>query len=64
MMTKTEVIDALKTELSKTYVIRTTHYEKGNIVETSDTEYPNVYLSFNRPVIEAALALLEGQNEI
>jgi hypothetical protein len=64
MMTKTEVIDALKTELSKTYVIRTTQYESGKIVKTSDREYPNEYLSFDRPVIEAALALLEGQNEI
>lgn len=64
MMTKTEVIDALKTELSKTYAIRTTRYKGGKVTETFDTKFPNEYLSFNRPVIEAALALLEGQNEI
>ena len=58
-MTKQEVIDALKTELSKSYVIRTTYYRGGEKTMTEDTEYPNVLLSFDRHVIEAALKLLE-----
>lgn len=63
-MTRFEVIDALKTELSKTYVIRTTHYEDGAKIKTEDKEYPNTLLSFDRPVIEAALELLEEQYDI
>lgn len=63
-MTRIEVIDALKTELSKTYVIQTTYYENGARIKTEDTEYPNVILTFDRPVIEAALELLEGQYDI
>lgn len=63
-MTRIEVIDALKAELSKTYVIRTTHYKDGAKIKTEDTEYPNVILTFDRPVIEAALELLEGQYDI
>lgn len=63
-MTRIEVIDALKTELSKTYVIRTTHYEDGAKIKTEVKEYPNTLLTFDRPVIEAALELLEGQYDI
>lgn len=63
-MTRQEVIDALKTELSKTYAIRTTHYENGEIVNTEKVEFPNNYLNFQRPVIEAALALLEEQYDL
>lgn len=63
-MTRIEVIDALKAELSKTYVIRTTHYKDGAKIKTEDTEYPNLVLTFDRSIIEAALALLEEQYEI
>ncbi len=63
-MTKIEVINALKTELNKTYTVRVTHYKDGKIVKVSNTEHPNMYLGFNRPVIEAALKLLEEQYDI
>ena len=63
-MTRIEVIDALKTELSKTYVIQTTYYKDGAKIKTEDTEYPNTLLTFDRPVIETALELLEGQYDI
>lgn len=63
-MTRQEIIDAFKTELSKTYVIRTTRYENGEIVNTEKAEFPNNYLNFQRPVIEATLALLEEQYDL
>ena len=58
-MEKQQVIDAFKTELSKTYTIRTTKYENGKVIDTNDTNYTNSYLNFNRSIIEAALAYLE-----
>lgn len=58
-MEKQQVIDAFKTELSKTYTIRTIKYENGKVIDTNDTHYPNSYLNFNRSIIEAALAYLE-----
>lgn len=63
-MTRIEVIDALKAELNKSYVVHITHYKDGKIVKTSDKKHPNKYLSFDRPVIEAALELLEKQYDI
>lgn len=63
-MTRQEVIDAFKTELSKTYTIRVTDYKNGEVVSTNDTEYPNRFLSFDREIIDAALALLEEQYDI
>lgn len=63
-MTRQEVIDSFKKELSKSYIIRVTDYKDGQIVNTTDTEYPNSILSFERQVIEAALALLEEQYDI
>ncbi len=58
-MEKQQVIDVFKTELSKTYTIRTTTYENGKVIDTTDTHYPNSYLNFDRSIIEAALAYLE-----
>lgn len=63
-MTRQEVIDALKKELRKTYTIRTEKYEDGKVIDTIDTTYPNVLLTFNRNVIEAALKLLEEEYDI
>lgn len=63
-MTRQEVIDALKTELSKTYTIRTTKYEDGKVIDTKDTTYPNALLTFSRDVIEAAVAVLEEQYDL
>ena len=59
-MTKQEMIDALKTELSKTYTIRTTSYEHGKVTDTHDTTYPSSLLTFDREIIEAILNLLES----
>lgn len=63
-MTKQEVIDAFKTELSKTYTIQTSRFSGGKLVETVDTEYPNAFVNFNREVIEAALRLLEESYDL
>jgi hypothetical protein len=63
-MTRQEVIDSFKKELSKSYIIRVTSYKDGQTVNTTDTEYPNSILNFERPVIEAALALLEEQYDL
>ena len=63
-MTKQEVIDTFKTELSKTYTIRTHEYSGGKLVNTRDTEYPNAYVNFDRKVIEAALQLLEESYDL
>lgn len=63
-MTRQEIIDVFKTELSKTYTIRTTQYEDGIKVRTKEEAYPNALLSFNRDVIEAALKVLEEQYDI
>lgn len=54
-MTRQEIIDAFKTELNKTYAIRTTRYENGKAVDITETIYPNSLVSFNREIIEAAL---------
>ena len=58
-MTRIEVIDVLKTELSKVYTITTTKYEDGKVVDTIDTSFPNNYMSLKRDVVESALRLLE-----
>ena len=62
-MTRQEVIDALKTELSKSYTIRVTKYEDGKAVNTTDHIHPNAFLNFDRKVIEATLNILEGEND-
>ena len=47
-MEKQQVIDAFKTELSKTYTIRTTKYENGKVIDTNDTHYPCDRKSYER----------------
>ena len=58
-MTRQEVIDAFKSQLSRFYNIRISTYKDGKLIEMRDTAHPESTLNFDRSVIEAALELLE-----
>ncbi len=63
-MTKERVIEIFKKALEGTYTIKTVIYEGRKEIEATYKDYPNQFLTFERAPIEAALAYLEGQNDI
>ena len=63
-MTRQEIIDAFKTELNKSYMMRTVTYKNLTPIKIKETEYPQLSLTFDRSIIEAALVLLETKDEI
>lgn len=63
-MTRQEIINTFKTELNKSYTIHTITYKNLIPIKIKETEYPQLSLTFDRSIIEAALVLLETENEI